>query len=114
MMPGGRHVLMVFPLSRIRAFEEMHLLTDAVKGITTRDQAFKDFFGTGWDESTATPRFKEFVPSIKANIQKAAALLKNNFYLNAHTVTVTCEVIPGFCKNDKYIPLCPKYRGIDL
>ncbi|KAF2739129.1 hypothetical protein EJ04DRAFT_559937 [Polyplosphaeria fusca] len=80
----------------IRAFRDVHLLTDAVKGISSDDSAFTDYFGTGWD---STPYLQNFLPNIELNIQKAAAILQDG--VRMPTVYVTCEVLPTSCSQPR-------------
>jgi hypothetical protein len=79
-----------------KAFSDMHLLTDAVKKIDTDNQAFKDYFGTGWDK---TNRLKDWANEIKNNVAKAQRFVDGAPDLPV--IQVTCEVLPGACKFER-------------
>jgi hypothetical protein len=85
----------------IRAFKDMYLLTKAVKDIRTDDISFMDYFGTGWNKTRALQRY---VPNIAGNIQKAEALLTEDYARANPTriVDVTCEIIsPIYCMTEE-------------
>lgn len=79
-----------------KAFRDMHLLTDAVKNIDINNQAFKDYFGEGWDK---TNRLKGWAEEIKNNVAKAQRFVDGDS--NLPTIYVTCEVLPGACSNER-------------
>ncbi|CAI6335151.1 unnamed protein product [Periconia digitata] len=80
----------------IKAFRDMHLLTDAVKNIDTNTQSFKDYFGEGWDQ---TENLKVYAQEIKNNIAKAQRFVDGASDLP--TIHVTCENLPRTCSQKR-------------
>jgi hypothetical protein len=91
-----------------RAFADLHLLTDAVQGISGGDPYFVKFFGAGWSGGNFGDAFWD----IPKNLNKAKQAMLDK--TSSGMVFVTCQDLSNKCnvENDDTKPKPSAYTSI--